>query len=97
MPRYVIERTFEDDDEPLSAATEEALRRIREANARDQAIWIHSYVSTDHRRMFCVYDAPSPEAVRHASAAAGLPVESITEVSVIDPYFRRLADAGRER
>jgi hypothetical protein len=34
-----------------------------------------------------VYDAPTPEAIRRTAAANGLPVEEITRVSVLDPYF----------
>jgi hypothetical protein len=34
-----------------------------------------------------VYDGPSPEAIREAAAVNGLPVDQITEVRVLDPYF----------
>jgi hypothetical protein len=37
--------------------------------------------------MFCVYDAPSPEAIRRAAERNGLPVDRITRVTVLDPYF----------
>ena len=90
MPRYVIERTFAEGEEPLSDAAESLLRAIAEVNARDQVTWIHSYVSTDHRKVFCVYDAPTPELVRHASTSIRLPVDSITEVGILDPYHHRL-------
>jgi hypothetical protein len=36
-----------------------------------------------------VYDAPSPEAIRKTANKSSLPVETITEVSVLDPYFYR--------
>jgi hypothetical protein len=36
---------------------------------------------------FCVYDAPSAEAIWLAAKENGLPVDTITEVSVLDPYF----------
>jgi hypothetical protein len=39
--------------------------------------------------MFCVYDAPSPEAIRRTASHNKLPVERITEVRVLDPYFYR--------
>jgi hypothetical protein len=48
---------------------------------------VHSYVSDDKHSTFCVYDAPTPEAIRKAAADTGLPVDSITQVSVLDPYF----------
>jgi hypothetical protein len=33
------------------------------------------------------YDGPSPEAIRQAAQVNGLPVDQITEVTVLDPYF----------
>ena len=51
--------------------------------------WVHSYVSDDKRNTFCVYDGPTPEAIRQAAERNGLPVDRITKVSVLDPYFYR--------
>jgi hypothetical protein len=51
--------------------------------------WVHSYVSSDKSTTFCVYDGPSPEAIRHTAELNGLPVDRITEVRVLDPYFYR--------
>lgn len=56
-------------------------------NAEDDVTWIHSYVTGDKKRTFCIYDAPSPEAVRRAARLNKLPVDRITEVRVLDPYF----------
>jgi len=56
-------------------------------NAEDHVTWVHSYVSEDKKKTFCIYDGPSPESVRRAGDANGLPVDSITEVRVLDPYF----------
>jgi len=44
-------------------------------------------VSDDKSTTFCVYDAPTPEAIRKTAAANGLPVDRITQVRVLDPYF----------
>ena len=49
--------------------------------------WLHSYVSPDKTRTYCVYDAPSAEAIHEVGHINMLPVGSITEVSVLDPYF----------
>jgi hypothetical protein len=48
---------------------------------------VHSYVTDDKGKTFCIYDAPSPEAIRTAAGLNGLPVDRITEVRVLDPYF----------
>jgi hypothetical protein len=47
---------------------------------------VHSYVTADKRTTYCIYDAPSPEAIRNVAERNGLPVDSITAVSVLDPY-----------
>jgi len=54
-----------------------------------QVAWVHSYVSDDDRTTWCIYDAPTPEAIRAAAGANGLPVEQISQVTVLDPYFYR--------
>ena len=36
---------------------------------------------------FCVYDAPTPEAIRRAAQRNALAVDRITEVRVLDPYL----------
>jgi hypothetical protein len=46
-------------------------------------------VSEDKSKTFCVYDAPSPEAIRRTAMRNELPVDRITQVSVLDPYFYR--------
>jgi hypothetical protein len=56
-------------------------------NADDGVTWLHSYVSEDKLSTFCVYDAPDPEAIRKAASGNQLPVDQITRVKVLDPYF----------
>ena len=54
---------------------------------REGVTWIHSYVSDDGTKTFCVYDAPTPEAIRKTAARNELPVDHITQIRVLDPYF----------
>jgi Nickel responsive protein SCO4226-like len=58
-------------------------------NAEEGVTWVHSYVSEDKMKTFCIYDAPSPEAIRRTAEKNKLPVDRITQVSVLDPYFYR--------
>jgi len=58
-------------------------------NAQDGVTWVQSYVTGDKRKTFCIYDGPTPDAVRSAAQRNGLPVDRITPVSVLDPYFYR--------
>ena len=88
MPRFVIERTFQQGlFLPMDETGAEICRTVVNNNAQDQVTWIHSYVSEDKRNSFCIYDAPSPEAIRQAARRSQLPVDRITEVRVLDPYF----------
>ena len=90
MPRYVVERSFPDgliipiNDE--GAATSQG---VVDKNADHGVTWVHSYVSEDKKSSFCVYDGPTPESIRQAAGLTGLPVDRITKVTVLDPYFYR--------
>jgi Protein of unknown function (DUF4242) len=87
MPRYVVERTFPDGLHlPSGEAGSEVRATVVERNADEGVTWVHSYVSEDRERTFCVYDAPSPEAIRRTASRNQLPVDRITQVSVLDPY-----------
>jgi hypothetical protein len=88
MPRYLIERTFPGGlGIAAGGAGEELCLAVIQRNADDGVTWLHSYVSDDRQRTFCVYDAPSPEAIRKAARRNELPVDRITQVRVLDPYF----------
>ena len=86
MPRYVIERDLPAGF-PVQSA--EGWLGLVQRNADADVTWLHSYVSEDGLRAFCVYEGRSPEAVRRASALNGLPVARITQVRVLDPYLYR--------
>jgi Protein of unknown function (DUF4242) len=88
MPRYMVQRTFPEGlDIPIADRGAEICADVVERNAEDGVTWVHSYVSVDKRATFCVYDAPTPEAIRKTASRNKLPVDQITQVSVLDPYF----------
>ena len=88
MPRYMVERTFPQGlNIPLNDEVAQVCCTVVENNAADNVTWVHSYVSEDKSKTFCIYDAPSPEAVRRVASRNKLPVDRITEVRVLDPYF----------
>jgi Protein of unknown function (DUF4242) len=88
MPRYLVERSFPDGlTIPLDEGGAKACQAVVDHNATQGVTWIHSYVSTDKRTTFCVYDGPSPQAIRRAAETNQLPVDRITQVRVLDPYF----------
>ena len=87
MRRYVVERTFPEGLEiPAGSEGAAVCLAVVEQNADEGVTWVHSYVSDDRRKTFCVYDGPSPEAIRKTASLNQLPVDRITQVSVLDPY-----------
>lgn len=90
MPRYMVERTFDGGLHiPVNDDGAATCMNVVGGNADLGVTWVHTYVSDDKNKTFCVYDAPDPEAIRKAAEHNGLPVDRITKVSVLDPYFYR--------
>ena len=90
MARYVVERIFPDGlHVPLTEEGSDACLSVVDKNAILGVTWVHSYVSEDKKSSYCVYDAADADAIRAAADRNGLPVERITKVSVLDPYFYR--------
>lgn len=88
MNRYLVERTFPEGlSIPLTAQGQQTCAGVVAANTELRVTWVHSLVSPDHTKTWCIYDGPSSEAIRKAAERNGLPVDSITPVSVLDPYF----------
>ena len=88
MPRYIVERSW---PEAFGLQTDsegaEACLSVVGINADHGVTWLHSYFSDDKRKSFCVYDGPDPEAIRRAADRAELPIDRISRVRVLDPYF----------
>jgi hypothetical protein len=81
MPLYVIERTFA---EQLDLDSDD-VRLIDEVNAGADVRWLFSFLSADRRRTYCLYEAPSPEAIMEAARRADMPADVITEVGLAAP------------
>ena len=77
MPLYVIERAFAEELE----LTSDDVRLIDEINADEGVRWLFSFLSADRRHTYCLYEAPSPEAIRAAAKRANVPADAIVEVS----------------
>jgi hypothetical protein len=84
----MVQRTFPEGLRiPVANGGAELCRVVVDRNAEEGVTWISSFVSDDKTRTFCIYDAPTPEAIRKTAARNELPVDEITRVSVLDPYF----------
>ena len=92
MPRYLVERTFRGD---LGITPDDdgarACLSVIQNNSDAGVTWLHSYVTEDRRKTFCIYDGPSPEAIRQSAARNGLPIDSIVPIGVLDPYVHYAA------
>jgi hypothetical protein len=88
MPRYLVERTFPDGLEiPTNEHGARTCFGVVQNNAEEQVTWVTSFVSTDKHSTYCVYDGPTAASIERAALANGLPVDRISEVRVLDPYF----------
>jgi hypothetical protein len=88
MPRFLVERTFPEGLElAINQQGADTCLTVVGNNELNTVTWIHSYVTSDKEKTFCIYDGPSPEAIQAAANRNGLPVDTITEVRVLDPYF----------
>lgn len=81
MPLYVVERNFAED---LDLSGED-VRAIDEINADEGVRWLFSFLSADRRRTYCLYEAPSPEAIVAAAGKANVPADVVIEVGSASP------------
>jgi hypothetical protein len=86
MPKYVIEREIPG----AGKLSSQELRSISQKSCQvlnkmgPQIQWVQSYVTDD--KVYCVYIAPSEEAVREHARQGGFPANRVSEVrSIIDP------------
>jgi hypothetical protein len=77
MPLYVIERNFA---EALEQVTKDDVEGIKAINDDEGVRWLFSFLSADKKKTYCLYEAPSPEAIREAARRAGVPADVIVEV-----------------
>ena len=71
MPLYMIERTFAEQLDLI----DEDIELIDEINADEGVRWLFSFLSADRRRTYCLYEAPSPEAIMAAARRANVPAD----------------------
>jgi Nickel responsive protein SCO4226-like len=79
MPVYLIERRFAEQLE----MTSDDVRLLEAINADEGVSWLFSFLSADRHRSYCLYEAPSPDAIIAAAKRAGIPADVVTEVSRI--------------
>ena len=86
MPKFVIERTIPDvgslSGEQFQAIAHKSCDVIRGMGPQVQ--WVESFVTND--KIYCIYNAPSAEAVREHARRGEFPADAVNEVRrIIDP------------
>jgi hypothetical protein len=56
------------------------VRLLEEVNADEGVSWLFSFLSADRHRTYCLYEAPTPDAIIAAAKRAGIPADVVTEV-----------------
>jgi hypothetical protein len=76
--RYLVERTF---PAGALAGVDASVKQKVNANNKTQGVtWVKSYMNPEQTKTYCVYKAPSEQAVREAARLNGLPVDNMTEI-----------------
>jgi Protein of unknown function (DUF4242) len=78
---YVIERNFAEQLDPELLDHE----GIKLVNDEVGVRWIYSFLSADRKKSYCLYEAPSAEAIREAAARAGMPADVVVAVEQFGP------------
>lgn len=81
MARFIIERNFAEKLEMTKSDADKILRINDDAGVK----WIFSFLSADKRKTYCLYEAPSADAIREAARRANVPADVIIEVSDLTP------------
>jgi len=81
MPLFLIERQFAEELE-IGAA---GVANIQQVNADVGVNWVFSFLSADRKKTYCLYEAPSAEAIRQAARLASLPADVVIEVTQVRP------------
>lgn len=81
MPLFVIERQFAESLQ-LDAKGAAAIKAV---NADVGVNWLISFLSADRKKTYCLYEAPSADAIREAARLNHLPADVVIEVSELRP------------
>jgi len=79
MPLFLIERNFAQEVN----LDEAGFREIQQINDEVGVQWLFSFLSADKRKTYCLYEAPSEEAIRIAARRANVPADVIVPVGTI--------------
>lgn len=76
MPVFMIERRYAE----LMQPTPDEAAALNAINAEEDVRWLMSFLSSDQRKSYCLYEATSADCLVRAAERAGLPADVITEL-----------------
>jgi hypothetical protein len=63
-------------------------RIVAHDSGAEGVAWIHLYATVDRKKSYCIYRAPSPEAIYELAQRKGLTVSAITEIRTLQAIER---------
>jgi hypothetical protein len=76
MALFMIERNFAS----TINVSEVDFEAIADINKQSGVRWLHSFLSADKRKTYCLYEAQSGDDIREAARRAGLPADVVIEL-----------------
>jgi hypothetical protein len=77
MPLFLVERTFAERLE----LTGDAITALQDVADEVGIRWIEAFLSADRLQSYCLFEAPSAEAILAVSERTGMPAGTVIEVT----------------
>lgn len=77
MALFIIERNFA---QALDVQPDD-VKSIIQINENCKVKWLTSFLSSDKRKTYCLYEASNPDDLREAAQRANIPADAIVELS----------------
>jgi hypothetical protein len=81
MPLFLIERNFAQE----LILDGSVVSEVQQINDEIGIQWLYSFLSADRRKTYCLYEAPSEDAIRVAARRLNIPADVIIPVSEVRP------------
>ena len=93
VPLYIIERAFAEQLE----LTSDDVQPVEEINADEGVRWVFSFLSADRRHTYCLYEAPSADAIMAAAQRANIPADAVSKSNHRRSECRAARRPGQQR
>lgn len=81
LRRFIVVRTFPAG--ALAGLDADGKKAVNKCNATFGVRWVYSFANADKTKTFCIYEAPSEQAIRDAAVANKIPADDVIEVPVV--------------